>query len=79
MNKFEKEIFKRAYQSYLCGSDNYNYKFGDKSENMIEKYRSAIEKLEKDGFVTIKFQSDEKVKMLITEKGIDFGNFSLDI
>ncbi len=77
MNNLEKEIFQRAYQSYLCGSDNYSYKFASTSPNMIKKYLSAIKNLEKEELITINFQSEDKVKMLITEKGIDYGNFSL--
>ena len=79
MNNLEKEIFQRAYQSYLCGSDNYSYKFASTSENMLKKYNSAIKNLEKEGFITINFKSEDKVKMLITEKGIEYGNFSLDM
>ena len=77
MNSLENDIFQRAYQSYLCGSDNYSYKFASTSPNMIRKYTSAIKNLEKEGLITINFQSEDKVKMLITEKGIDYGNFSL--
>lgn len=77
MNNIEKEIFQRAYQSYLCGSDNYSYKFADMSPNMLKKYNSAIKGLEAEGLITINYQSEDKVKMLITEKGIDYGNFLL--
>ncbi len=77
MNNLEKEIFDRAYQSYLCGSDNYSYKFASSSPNMLRKYNTAIQNLENEGFIKINFRSDDKAKMTITDKGIEYGNFSL--
>ncbi len=77
MNNLEKEIFQRAYQSYLCGSDSYNYKFASLSPNMLRKYDSAVKNLEAEDLITVKYKSDDKVKMFITEKGIDYGNFLL--
>jgi len=77
LNNIEKEIFQRAYQSYLCGSDSYSYKFASLSSNMLRKYDSAVNNLESDGLITIKHKSDDRVKLFITEKGIDYGNFLL--
>lgn len=77
MDTLAKTIFERAYQSYLCGSDNYSYKFSSKSPSMISKYNKAIKYLLDNELIIVNFRSDDKVKMTITEKGIDYGNLSL--
>lgn len=74
MNKISKEIFERAYQSYLCGGDTYTYRFSSKSEIMLKKYNDSIKYLEQEGLIKVKFISEEKVKLFLTEKGIEEGN-----
>lgn len=77
MNDIEKTIFERAYQSYLCGSDKYTYKFQSSNPNMIRKYEKALKNLEDEGFITINLRSEDRAKITVTEKGIDYGNLSI--
>lgn len=74
MNKITMTIFERAYQSYLCGGDVYTYRFESKSPLMTKKYSEAIKYLEDNELVIIKFMSSDKVRLSLTEKGIDYGN-----
>lgn len=74
MNKITMTIFERAYQSYLCGADVYTYRFESKSPLMTKKYSEAIKYLEDNELVIIKFMSSDKVRLSLTEKGIDYGN-----
>lgn len=74
MNKISKEIFERAYQSYLCGGDIYTYVFSSNSEIMQKKYKDAINFLEKNDFIEVKLLSEKKAKISLTENGINQGN-----
>lgn len=74
MNKISKEIFERAYQSYLCGGDIYTYRFSSNSKLMLSKYNNAIKYLEENNLIEVKFLSEDKVKISLTEKGIEEGN-----
>ncbi len=74
MNRLEHEIFDRAYQSYLCGSDQYSYKFKSLSENMLKKYKQALKNLSDNELIEIVLISENKAKLTITEKGINYGN-----
>lgn len=74
MNKLTTTIFERAYQSYLCGGDVYTYRFESKSPLMTKKYNDAIKYLEDNNLVIIKLMSEDKVKMCLTDKGIEYGN-----
>ncbi|WP_250278676.1 hypothetical protein [[Clostridium] colinum] len=74
MNKLTTTIFERAYQSYLCGGDVYTYRFESKSCLMMKKYTEAIKYLEDNGLVIVKFMSEDKVKLSLTDKGIEYGN-----
>lgn len=78
MNKITKTIFERAYQSYLCGGDTYTYKFESNSNIMKEKYNNSIKYLEDNNLINVKFRSEDKVKITLTEDGIDYGN-SMDL
>lgn len=74
MNRLKNEIFDRTYQSYLCGSDQYIYKFKSSSENMLKKYKQALKSLSDNGLIEIVLISENKAKLTITEKGINYGN-----
>ncbi len=74
MNKITTTIFERAYQSYLCGGDVYTYRFESKSPLMTKKYNEAIKYLEDNELVIVKFMSEDKVRLSLTDKGIDYGN-----
>lgn len=74
MNKITSTIFERAYQSYLCGGDVYTYRFESKSPLMTKKYNDAIKCLENEGLVVVKFMSEDKVRLTLTDKGIEYGN-----
>ncbi len=74
MNKITKTIFERAYQSYLCGGDVYTYRFESKSALMMKKYEEAIAYLEQNNLVLVKFKSDDKVRLVLTDEGIELGN-----
>ena len=74
MNKITTTIFERAYQSYLCGGDVYTYRFESKSPLMMKKYTDAVKYLEDNEFVIVKLMSEDKVKLTLTDKGIEYGN-----
>lgn len=74
MNKITTEIFERAYQSYLCGGDIYTYRFSSKSVIMMKKYNDAIKYLEENELIEVKFLSEDKARIILTEKGIEYGN-----
>nr|WP_317359267.1 hypothetical protein [uncultured Tyzzerella sp.] len=74
MNKITTTIFERAYQSYLCGGDVYTYRFESKSSIMTKKYNEAIKYLEDNELVIVKFKSEDKVRLVLTDKGIEYGN-----
>lgn len=74
MNKVTQTIFDRAYQSYLCGGDIYTYRFESKSILMTKKYNDALDLLTSKNLVEVKFKSDNKVKLALTEEGIVYGN-----
>ena len=73
MNKYESEIFARAYQSYLMGGDihvvNYN-----KKPDVNKKYADAVKALSDAGFIEITFESEIRIKFRLTDKGIDYGS-----
>ena len=75
MNSYEENILDRAYQSFVMGGDVFtlNFPVGKKA---FEKqlYIEAAESLEKQGMVEISHRSEKRLRMRITEKGIDFGN-----
>ena len=77
MNKVTTTIFERAYQSYLCGGDVYTYRFESKSPLMTKKYNDAIKYLEDNELVIVKFMSEDKVRLTLTNKGIEYGNSML--
>lgn len=74
MNKITTTIFERAYQSYLCGGDVYTYRFESKSPLMTKKYEDAIKYLEENNLVKVKFKSEDKVRLVLTDEGIEYGN-----
>ena len=74
MNKVTTTIFGSAYQSYLCGGDVYTYRFESKSPLMTKKYNDAIKYLEDNELVIVKFMSEDKVRLTLTDKGIEYGN-----
>lgn len=78
MDKITETIMKRAYQSYLCGGDVYTYKFESESKPMRIKYDKAIKYLEENNLAVIKFRSDDKVRLSLTDEGIEYGN-SMDL
>ena len=48
-----------------------------KIQNQIKRFKDAINELESLGYVNIKFISDDKARMTITDNGIDYGNSSM--
>lgn len=77
MNKIASEIFDKLYQSYTMGGDVYCFKYNTKNPNQIKRFKDAINELESLGYVNIKFISDDKTRMTITDNGIDYGNSSM--
>ena len=77
MNKIASDIFDKLYQSYTMGGDIYCFKYNTKNPNQIERFKNAIKELESLGYITIKFISDDKARMIITDNGIDYGNSSM--
>ncbi len=78
MDKIARTIMERAYQSYLCGGDVYTYRFESESKAMKMKYDKAVKYLEENKLAEIKFRSDDKVRLSLTDAGIEYGN-SMDI
>ena len=77
MNKIASEIFDKLYQSYTMGGYVYCFKYNTKNPNQIKRFKDAINELESLGYVNIKFISDDKARMTITDNGIDYGNSSM--
>jgi hypothetical protein len=75
MNKYKETILDRAYQSYVTGGDSYtfNYPTGKKA---FEKdlYVKAIKELEADGMLTIASVGEKRMRLKLTDAGIDYGN-----
>lgn len=73
MNKYEAEIFQRAYQSYLMGGDlhvvNYN-----KSPEVNKNNAAAVKSLKEKGLIEITFESEIRSKFYLTDAGIDYGS-----
>ena len=42
-----------------------------------DEFKKAINELESLGYISIKFISDDKARMIITDEGIDYGNNSM--
>lgn len=74
MNKTAKKIFEQAYQSYLYGGEIYCFKYKTSNINMINKYSEAVKYLEDKNLITVKFQNEEKVKLVLTDYGLEYGN-----
>ena len=77
MNKIASDILYLLYQSYTMGGDVYCFKYNTKNPNQIKRFKDAINELESLGYVNIKFISDDKARMTITDNGIDYGNSSM--
>lgn len=77
MSKTAYDIFDKLYQSYTMGGDVYCFRYNTTKEVLIEKYKKAINELETLGYITIKFISDDKARIVITDEGIDYGNSSM--
>lgn len=74
MDKITQTIMERAYQSYLYGGDVYTYRFESDSKAMRMKYDKAIKYLEDNDLAVVKFRSEDKVKLALTDNGIEYGN-----
>ncbi len=75
MNKYEETILDRAYQSYVTGGDSYTFNY-PQGKKAFEKasYVEAIEKLEEEGMLIIASRTEKRMRIKLTDKGIDFGN-----
>ena len=73
MNKYESEIFQRAYQSYLMGGDLHAVNFNKKPE-INKKNADAVKSLCDQGLVDITHESEIRIKFRLTDKGIDLGS-----
>lgn len=73
MNKYEAEIFQRAYQSYLMGGDLHVVNYNKKPE-INKKNEEAIHALEESGYIEITFESEKRVRFYLTDKGIEYGS-----
>lgn len=75
MNSYEENIMDRAYQSFVMGGDVFtlNFPTGKKAYEK-QLYVEAAQTLEKEGMVEIGSITEKRMRMRITEKGIDFGN-----
>lgn len=75
MNSYEENIMDRAYQSFVMGGDVFtlNFPTGKKAYEK-QLYVEAAQNLEKEGMLEIGSITEKRMRMRITEKGIDFGN-----
>ena len=74
MKSLSKTIFNRAYQSYLMGGDTYTYFYKNSKNEDREKADEAVAELEEMGLVEVIFKGERKIKMTVTEDGINYGN-----
>ena len=75
MNKYAETIMDRVYQSFVTGGDCYTFNY-PQGKRAFEKqpYIEAIESLEADGMVEITLRNEKRIRLKLTDKGIDFGN-----
>lgn len=75
MNSYEENILDRAYQSFVMGGDVFtlNFPTGKKAYER-QLYIDAAKSLEKQSRVEIVSCTEKRMRMRITENGIDFGN-----
>jgi hypothetical protein len=75
MNKYGEIIMDRAYQSYVTGGDSYTFNY-PQGKKAFEKaiYVEAIEELEKEGMLEVVSRTEKRMRLRLTDKGIDFGN-----
>lgn len=74
MDEFTSVLFERAYQSYLTGGDIYCIKLQKLNPRTLEKYEKSLKYLEDKDLITVLNKSDTKIRLVITEEGINFGN-----
>ena len=73
MDKYESEIFDRAYQSYLMGGDLHVVNFNKKNE-VNKNNAKAVQSLKEKGLIEITHESEIRVKFRLTDDGIDYGS-----
>ena len=73
MNKYEAEIFQRAYQSYLMGGDLHVVNYNKKPE-INKKNAEAVQALKQKELIEITFESEKRVRFYLTDKGIEYGS-----
>lgn len=73
MNKYEEEIFGRAYQSYLMGGDLHVVNYNKRAE-VNAKNAAAVKSLCERGLIEITHESEIRTKFRLTDDGIDYGS-----
>lgn len=75
MNIYERTLLDRAYQSYVTGGDSYAFSFPT-GKMAFERplYIEAAEKLEAEGMLVVVSQSEKRIRIRLTDNGIDYGN-----
>ncbi len=75
MNKYALTIMDRAYQSFVTGGDTYTFNY-PQGKKAFEKqpFIEAIEALEADGMLVVTLRNEKRIRLKLTDKGIDFGN-----
>lgn len=68
------EILDRLYQSYIMGGDIYTYNFNTENPSKIKYIQDMLASLAEDGYFSIKSMNEKRARLLILDKGIDFGN-----
>jgi hypothetical protein len=74
MTAEREEILDRLYQSYIMGGDVFTYNFGTASPQKISYIQNMLRELEAEEYFTIKFMNEKRARLLIADKGIEFGN-----
>lgn len=72
MTSLEQNIFSKAYQSYLTGGDTYVLRYPNLNPDTIENYISALTALAEKELIEIISKSEKKVRIVLTDKGIDY-------
>lgn len=75
MNSYERTLLDRAYQSYVTGGDSYAFSFPT-GKFAFERalYIEAAHKLESEAMLQVVSQSEKRIRIRLTDKGIDYGN-----
>ncbi|MBQ7265459.1 MAG: hypothetical protein IJS61_05110 [Firmicutes bacterium] len=79
MEDYTRSLFSRIYQSYVTGGEYFTLKLSTLTKKEEPKLPAALEELENEGLAQVLSRGSAKIKIAITDKGIDFGNTFVEL